>query len=69
MSTIFSNPLRRRRLDQAIENLLLEGFTLIERTDLRAVLERKRQRFLVIPQREVIILEVDAFGHIKRTRG
>ncbi len=65
MQTVFSQPHRRRVLDQAIANLLREGYEIVERSDLRAVLRRTSYR-LLIPREVRIILEVDAYGRVQR---
>lgn len=65
MSTIFSSPHRRRRLDQAIANLQAEGYTLVERSEFHALLEKQTRR-LFMTRRQQIRLEVDQFGMVQR---
>ncbi len=65
MQTIFSQQHRRRVLDQAVANLVREGYEIVERSDLRAVLRRTSYR-LLIPREVRIVLEVDAYGRVQR---
>ncbi len=65
MATIFSDPNRRHRLQQAIMSLRGEGFTLVKQNDFSAELVRQRRR-LLIPFTEHIIIAVDEHGRIQR---
>lgn len=68
MITILSDHFRQRRLDQAVTNLVTEGYEVVARTAFHAELRRVTRR-LFIPREERVVLEVDAYGHIRRRDG
>jgi|GEM_PF-3277379 len=67
MATIFADGPRRHYLQQAVDNLVAQGFVIIALTDFHAELIRKHRRLLIITSTERITLDVDAYGRIQRT--
>ena len=67
MATIFADHVRRQRLQQAVHNLLAEGFVLQTISDFHAELARTQRRLLIVQRTEYVVLDVDPYGHVQRT--